>query len=207
MEAGGSDAGHCLFCCCVSSGCRARAQVCSVAGEEGTTLRELKKIFLMSIFSFQAYSVVKGSLWGGTGLHWSSSVLLLWKEELLPTALWAPSEGPSPFRSPSMGSRCWCLGPKVGTALLCLWATGASSWGCFSMWPGPQRCCPCSGICRGVCALGSRATKPPSPATAGAWSGCSALVPSVCVFTSWNQSINRYLCLPWLLCSSTSKCH
>lgn len=79
-----------------------------MAGEEGTTLRELKKIFLMSIFSFQAYSVVKGSLWGGTGLHWSSSVLLLWKEELLPTALWAPSEGPSPFRGAwGAGAGAW----------------------------------------------------------------------------------------------------
>lgn len=60
------------------------------------------------------------------------------------------------------------------------------------MWPSPRHCCTCSGVCRGVCALGSSATKPPSPAGAGAWSACSASVPSVCVFTCWNQSIDIF---------------
>lgn len=122
----------------------------------------------------------------------SSFVLLLWKEELVPAVpCRVPSEGPSPFGSPGMGSWYFCLGLRVGIAKPCWWAASAADGAICSLGPhlGPRWVLHLrdSSLCCGFCALVISATVPPTPAGAGTWSDCLAWITSVCIFTCLNK--------------------
>lgn len=92
-------------------------------------------IFLLLLFKIHlVFAPVKSSVWLNSKepcvafQDWlcSSSVLLLWQEELVPALPWVPSERPSALGSPGSGSWRFCLaGLKVGTANLWAWAAGA----------------------------------------------------------------------------------